>query len=64
MRKSPNARRHRPLGIGFTGLGEMLMRLGVPHDSDGARDLASAISHLLTVAAWRRSAEMAESLGA
>ena len=54
-----NARRHRPLGIGFTGLGELLMLSGLPYDSAGARDYAGAIAHLITSAAWVQSAELA-----
>jgi ribonucleoside-diphosphate reductase alpha chain len=54
-----NARRHRPLGLGFTGLGELLIRLAIPYDSDEARDLAGALAHLLTAAAWHYSAQLA-----
>lgn len=59
-----NARRHRPLGLGVTGLGELLMRLAIPYDSDEARDISGAIVHLLTSASWARSADLAAKTGA
>jgi len=58
-----NARRHRPLGLGFTGLGELLMRLAIPYASPESRDLAGAIAHLVTSAAWEWSAELAATAG-
>ena len=52
-------RDYRQLGIGYANLGALLMATGPGYDSEGGRALASAITSLLTGAAYRRSAEMA-----
>lgn len=54
---------YRQLGIGYANLGALLMATGHGYDSDGGRALAAAITSLLTGAAYRRSAEMAEVVG-
>ncbi len=59
-----NSHNFRPLGMGFTNLGALLMRLGIPYDSPAGRDLAAAITASMTGAAYRRSAEIAKKLGA
>jgi len=53
----------RTIGTGFTGLGKLLMRKGIPYDSDKARALAGAISAIMTGAVYETSIEMAEKLG-
>lgn len=58
-----NSHDYRPLGIGVAGLGAVLMRMGIPYDSDDARSWAGAIAALLTGVAYRTSAEMAEAMG-
>lgn len=58
-----NSHAYRPLGLGFANLGALLMACGLSYDSDEARDLASAITALMTGAAYRRSAELAAVLG-
>ncbi|RMF16797.1 MAG: vitamin B12-dependent ribonucleotide reductase, partial [Alphaproteobacteria bacterium] len=70
MAQFPSARiaelsyRYRTLGLGYANLGGLLMSLGLPYDSDEGRALAGAITALMTGAAYRTSAEMAEELGA
>ncbi len=56
-------RAFRQLGIGYANLGALLMASGLGYDSDGGRALAAAITSLMTGAAYRRSAELAEVVG-
>ena len=56
-------RDYRQLGIGYANLGALLMATGHGYDSDGGRALAAAITSLLTGAAYKRSAELAEVVG-
>lgn len=58
-----NTRKFRQLGIGYANLGALLMALGLAYDSDLGRGLAGAITSLMTGAAYRRSAELAEVVG-
>ena len=55
---------YRTLGLGYANLGGLLMTLGLPYDSDGARALCGALTALLTGTAYATSAEMAAELGA
>ncbi|GAB3884057.1 vitamin B12-dependent ribonucleotide reductase [Terrabacter terrigena] len=57
-------RNYRQLGIGYANLGALLMATGHGYDSEGGRSLAAAITSLLTGAAYKRSAEMAQVVGA
>ena len=54
----------RTLGLGFANIGGFLMAMGVPYDSDVARNLCAAISALMTGTAYSTSAQMASELGA
>jgi len=53
----------RTLGLGFTGLGSMIMRMGLPYDDDVTRGLVSAITSCMTGKAYLTSIEMALELG-
>lgn len=53
----------RTIGIGFAGLGNLLMRRGVSYDSDEGRALTGAISAVLTGTAYETSTELARGLG-
>ena len=53
----------RPLGLGYSNLGSLIMTSGLPYDSDAARGLCGAITALLHGAANLTSAEMAEVVG-
>ena len=54
-----NARDFRQIGLGYANLGALLMANGVPYDSDAGRELAGAITALMTGRAYRRSGEIA-----
>ncbi len=55
--------RYRTLGLGYANLGTLLMRLGLPYDSEEGFGWCGAISSLMTAAAYVTSAEMAQELG-
>lgn len=59
-----NSHDHRPLGLGYTNLGALLMESGVAYDSDEGRAIASTITSLMTAYAYQTSAELASQLGA
>jgi ribonucleotide reductase alpha subunit len=54
---------YRTLGLGYANLGALLMRMGLPYDSDEAYGWCAAISALMTGSAYRTSAEMAQQVG-
>ncbi|ALN16110.1 MAG: vitamin B12-dependent ribonucleotide reductase [Acidipropionibacterium acidipropionici] len=56
-------RDYRQLGIGYANLGALLMAMGLGYDSQGGRNLAAAITSLMTGVAYRRSAELAGLVG-
>jgi ribonucleoside-diphosphate reductase alpha chain len=59
-----NSHDYRPLGLGYANLGTLMMRLGIPYDSDEGRSLCAGLTAVLCGHAYRVSAEMAESKGA
>jgi len=56
-------RNYRQLGIGYANLGALLMASGLAYDSDGGRQLAGAITSVLTGVSYRRGAELAGIVG-
>jgi ribonucleotide reductase alpha subunit len=54
---------YRTLGLGYANLGTLLMRMGLPYDSEEGFGWCAAINALMTGAAYRTSAEMAQQLG-
>ncbi|MGN6556952.1 MAG: vitamin B12-dependent ribonucleotide reductase [Solirubrobacterales bacterium] len=54
-----NARRFRQLGLGYANLGALLMSDGLPYDSEEGRNVAAAITALMTGRAYRQSALIA-----
>jgi ribonucleoside-diphosphate reductase alpha chain len=58
-----NARAFRQLGLGYANLGAYLMANGVAYDSDAGRGTAAAITALMTGRAYRRSSEIAATIG-
>jgi len=50
---------YRTLGLGHADLGGLLMRLGLPYDSEEGRSLAASLTALMTGVAYRTSAQMA-----
>lgn len=58
-----NSYAFRPLGLGYANLGSMLMKLGVPYDSERGRAIAGGVTALMTGESYSASAEMAKFLG-
>jgi ribonucleoside-diphosphate reductase alpha chain len=58
-----NANAFRQLGLGYANLGALLMSNGMPYDSEEGRNVAAAITALMTGRAYRRSAEIAAAMG-
>jgi ribonucleoside-diphosphate reductase alpha chain len=58
-----NSHLFRPLGLGYSNLGSLLMSSGTPYDSDEARGVCGAVTALLHGAANLASAELAEAVG-
>src|SRR5215203_2471760 len=56
---SENANRFRQLGLGYANLGALLMSDGLPYDSEAGRNVAAAITALMTGRAYRQSALIA-----
>lgn len=54
----------RPIGLGYTDLGALLMLLGLPYDSEEGRDIAASITSLLTAKSYETSSELAKAVGA
>lgn len=54
----------RRLGLGFTGLGDALIMLGIRYDSQQGRELAAEVAREMRDAAYRASAELAKERGA
>ncbi|MEZ0393146.1 MAG: Vitamin B12-dependent ribonucleotide reductase, partial [Pseudobdellovibrionaceae bacterium] len=58
-----NSHRFRPLGLGFAGLGALLMRLGLPYDSEAGRAWGAALTAALHGVAFETSTHLAQELG-
>ncbi len=54
-----NSHRFRPIGLGYSNLGSLLMASGLPYDSEPARGICGAITALMHGAACRTSSELA-----
>jgi ribonucleoside-diphosphate reductase alpha chain len=54
-----NANAFRQLGLGYANLGALLMSDGLPYDSDDGRNVAAAITALMTGRAYAQSAKIA-----
>ena len=50
------------IGLGFSNLGNLIMRRGIEYDSDEARALTGVISAILTGSAYKTSTELAEKI--
>lgn len=55
--------KYRTLGLGYANLGGLLMRRGIPYDSDLGRQTAALITSLMHGKAYLTSAELAKNLG-
>ena len=58
-----NSHMYRPLGLGYSNLGSVLMTGGLPYDSRAARGLCGSLTSLLHGEANRTSAELASVVG-
>ena len=58
-----NSHLFRPLGLGYTNLGALLMARGLPYDSDAGRAYAAAITAILCGQAYKTSAMLARARG-
>ena len=58
-----NSHDYRPLGLGYTNLGALLMASGMPYDSDEGRALCGALTAIMTGQAYLTSSEVAAGCG-
>ncbi len=58
-----NSHKFRPLGLGYSNLGSLIMSEGHAYDSESAYGMCGAITAILHGAAFRTSAEMAAVVG-
>ena len=58
-----NSHKFRPLGLGYSNLGSVIMTAGLPYDSDAARGMCGSLTALLHGEANRTSAELASVVG-
>ncbi len=58
------SRAKRRIGLGFIGLGDALVMLGLPYNTEAARDMARRIAETMRDAAYRASIELAKERGA
>ncbi|MCC7144213.1 MAG: vitamin B12-dependent ribonucleotide reductase [Candidatus Eisenbacteria bacterium] len=58
-----NSHDYRPLGLGYANLGTYLMARGIPYDSERGRQVAAAITAIMTGQAYATSAEIAAGIG-
>jgi ribonucleoside-diphosphate reductase alpha chain len=54
-----NSHDYRPLGLGYANLGALLMAFGLPYDSEAGRDLAGAVTAIMTGQSYLQSAILA-----
>ncbi len=58
-----NSHAFRSLGIGYANLGALLMSMGLPYDSDEGRNVAGALTSILSGVCYEQSALIAEKIG-
>ncbi len=63
-RQKAQAHKTRRIGLGLTGLADVLIMLGLHYDSDAARELAEKIMATICHAAYRASVALAKEKGA
>jgi len=59
-----NSYKFRTLGLGYANIGSLLMRMGIPYDSDKGRAIVGALTAMMTGESYATSAELASGLGA
>ena len=63
-RITENSHMFRPLGLGYSNLGSLIMSCGLPYDSDAARGLCGSVTALLHGMANLTSSHIATAVGA
>jgi ribonucleoside-diphosphate reductase alpha chain len=63
-RQQEEARAKRRIGLGFTGLGDALLMLGLRYDTDEARNMGAKIAEAMRDEAYAASIELAREKGA
>ncbi len=58
-----NSHAYRPLGLGYANIGSLLMRLGIPYDSDDGRAIAGSLTAILSGEGYLTSAEISRRIG-
>lgn len=58
-----NSHDFRPLGLGYTNLGGLLMAMGLAYDGDAGRAVCGAVTAIMTGATYLRSARIAARTG-
>ena len=58
-----NSHKYRPIGLGYANLGALIMRLGLPYDSDEGRAFAGVLTAIMTGGAFSVSQELAKVKG-
>lgn len=59
-----NSHAFRPLGLGYSNLGALLMGMGCPYSDPKGRTLAALITAIMNGAAYKKSTELAKRMGA
>ena len=54
-----NSHEFRPIGLGYANLGALLMRMGIPYDSNEAETVTGGLTAILTGEAYLQSAKIA-----
>jgi len=54
---------YRTIGLGYANIGGLLMRWGIPYDSDEGRFVAGVLYSIMTASAYLEGAKMARNLG-
>jgi len=54
---------YRTLGLGYANIGALLMRQGIPYDSEESLAITGAVTSIMHMTAYSTSAEMAKELG-
>ncbi|MBT3194290.1 MAG: vitamin B12-dependent ribonucleotide reductase, partial [Verrucomicrobia bacterium] len=62
-RIATNSHIFRPLGLGYANLGALIMRLGLPYDSEEGRAFAGSVTALMTGQAYATSHELSKVVG-
>ncbi len=55
--------KYRTTGLGYANIGALLMRMGIPYDSDRGRNVAAAITAIMGGVAYKTSALIAKEMG-